>query len=93
MPWPSEEEIESQLNNMSVEELEKLVDNIHYIAKFLVNDELKKILARKVANLDSRLSTQERKYRIGYGVKKSIRGQESDDDDTEKKWPSVTQVP
>jgi len=89
--FPSKEEIETQLADMSLEEIDKLVFNIHHIAKFLGNAAIKNVLVRKIAQLDAALTVQERKYRLGdyeTGIKKSIQGQDTDENTTTL-WPSL----
>ena len=87
------EEIEKSLNQMSSKQLDRFADNLKKIVLFLANRELRKAVARRIADADQRITRLERKYRVGpykTSVRKSIQGQ--DDDGEATLWPSMTKL-
>jgi len=79
------EEIEETLSEMTVPELNDLVSKIKMLTIFIGRQEIQKMLARKIAQLDERITVVER---FPLGIKKSITAQDEQDGD-DKKWPSI----
>lgn len=84
------EEVEKSVINMSEKEIVNLANQLLTLAKVFKSAQAKALLLRKIANVDQRIETIERKYKLGdyaAGVKKSITGQ--DDEIKPQTWPSM----
>ncbi len=88
------EEIEKSVVNMSEQEIVALAKQLLTIADVFKSAQARTLLLNKIANVDSRLETIERKCQLGDykpGVRRSIEAQD-DESKPPSQWLSVTET-
>lgn len=85
----TEEIVTKAFGDMSEKSGLELVDAVNTVTLFLANARLKELLVLKMKKFEKQI---ERIEKMPGSCRKSLEGQDSDyDDDTETKWPSLSE--